>query len=151
MEKLEIISATEEERNWAAELLACSEPWITLQVTLDQCRQACRDPEYLVYIARCGGVLCGAVVLQRRGVASSPYVKSIAVAAEFRDRGIGAALMEFAENHFKPVAKHIFLCVSSFNPRARAFYERLGYRAVAEFKDYIIEGASEMLMHKRLR
>jgi len=34
---------------------------------------------------------------------------------------------------------------------ARAFYERLGFRAVGEFQDYIIEGASEILMHKRLR
>jgi ribosomal-protein-alanine N-acetyltransferase len=151
MENLEITSATDDERDWAAELLARSEPWITLQVTLDQCRQACRDPEYLLYVARCQRVLSGAMVLHRRGVASSPYIKSIAVAQEFRNCGIGASLMEFAENLFRPGAKHIFLCVSSFHPRARAFYERLGYRAVAEFKDYIIEGASEILMHKRLR
>ena len=151
MEELEIISATDEERDWAAELLARSGPWITLQVTLDQCRQACRDPEYLLYVARRRGELCGAVVLDRRGVAGSPYIKSIAVAEKMRSCGIGASLMEFAENHFRPEAQHIFLCVSSFNPRARAFYERLGYRAVGEFNDYIIAGASEILMHKRLR
>ena len=151
MGKLEITSATDEERDWAAELLAQSEPWITLRVTLDRCRQDCRDPEYLLYVARRQGVLCGAIVLQRHGVASSPYVKSIAVAQEFRSAGIGASLMEFAENLLRPGAQHIFLCVSSFNPRARAFYERLGYGAVAEFKNYIIEGASEILMHKRLR
>ena len=59
--------------------------------------------------------------------------------------------MEFAEDLFRREARHIFLCVSSFNTRARAFYERLGFCAVGEFQDYIIEGASEILMHKRLR
>lgn len=43
-----------------------------------------------------------------------------------------------------------FLCVSSFNPRARALYERLGYELIGELKDFVIDGASELLMRKRL-
>jgi ribosomal protein S18 acetylase RimI-like enzyme len=58
--------------------------------------------------------------------------------------------LEFAEELFRGGAKHIFLCVSSFNSRARSLYERCGYKVVGEFKDYVIEGASEILMHKRL-
>lgn len=150
MGKPVITLATDEEREWAAELLAGSEPWITLRVTLEQCRKACCDDAYLLYVARRRDRPCGAIVLQRCGVAGSPYVKSIAVAAAYRGRGVGAALMEFAEDLFRGEARHIFLCVSSFNTRARSFYERLGYRSVGEFKDYIIEGASEILMHKSL-
>jgi ribosomal protein S18 acetylase RimI-like enzyme len=41
--------------------------------------------------------------------------------------------------------------VSSFNVRARRLYERRGYEAVAELEDYVIDGASEILMHKWLR
>jgi ribosomal protein S18 acetylase RimI-like enzyme len=59
--------------------------------------------------------------------------------------------MDFAEDLFRGESPHMFLCVSSFNLRARVFYERRGYRAVGEFQDYIIEGASEFLLHKRLR
>lgn len=151
MQQFQIAQATEEERDWAATLLAGSEPWITLGATLEQCRKACRDPEYLVYVARSGGQLCGAIVLHRRGVASSPYIKSITVAEEHRSKGAGTALMDFAEDLFRGEARHIFLCVSSFNTRARALYERRGYHSVGEFKDYVIEGASEILMHKRLR
>jgi ribosomal protein S18 acetylase RimI-like enzyme len=151
MVQVTIGPATDEERDWAAALMAGSEPWITLGASLEQCRRSSRDPEYLLYVARVHARPCGAVLLQRRGVASSPYIKSIAVAADYRSKGIGAALMEFAENLFRPEARHIFLCVSSFNTRARAFYERYGYSAVGEFKDFIIEGASEILMHKRLR
>lgn len=131
--------------------MARSDPWITLGVSPEQCRLACRSPEYLVYVARLEGKPCGAIVLQKSGVAGSPYVKSIIVADPFRGRGLGARLMEFAEDLFRREARHIFLCVSSFNTRARTFYERLGFRAVGEFQDYVIEGASEILMHKRLR
>jgi [ribosomal protein S18]-alanine N-acetyltransferase len=151
MNDLVIAPATGAERDWAAELLAGSEPWITLRVTPEQCRKACRDPDNLLYVAHRRGTPCGAIVLQRRGVAGSPYVKSIAVADGQRGLGIGAALMEFAENLFRSEARHMFLCVSSFNTRARIFYERLGYRAAGEFEDYLIEGASEILMHKSLR
>jgi ribosomal protein S18 acetylase RimI-like enzyme len=104
----------------------------------------------MLYIAHINEKPCGALVIHRRGLASSPYVKSIVVSDEYRSHGVGAILMEFAENLFRNDAKHIFLCVSSFNSRARAFYERLGYEAVGELKDYIIEGESEIIMHKRL-
>ncbi len=151
MADIMIAPATGDEREWAAGLMAESEPWITLQVSLEQCRTACCDPEYLLYIAHLDGKPCGVIVLQRRGVAGSPYVKSIAVSADYRDCGIGDRLMEFAEDLFRGKARHIFLCVSSFNARARRFYERRGFQAVGEFKDYIVEGASEILMHKDLR
>jgi RimJ/RimL family protein N-acetyltransferase len=36
----------------------------------------------------------------------------------------------------------MFLCVSSFNPRARALYERSGYRFVGELPDYVVDGHS---------
>jgi len=146
-----IAPATEEERDWVAALLAGSEPWITLGATAEECRRSCRDAEYLLYLAHCDGRPCGAILLQRRGVASSPYVKSIAVEAHWRGAGVGSGLMEFAEDLFREEARHLFLCVSSFNARARSFYERRGYRAVGELEDYIIDGASEILMHKRLR
>ena len=63
---------------------------------------------------------------------------------------IGRAMVEFAEQLFRSEFRHLFLCVSSFNTRARALYERLGFTVVGEFKEYIIPGASEFLMHKRL-
>ncbi len=44
----------------------------------------------------------------------------------------------------------MFLCVSSFNGRARALYERHGYRTVGELADYVVDGLSEILMVKRL-
>ena len=150
MEKPSIALATDLERDWAALMLVSSEPWITLGTTLEQCSKACWDPEYLVYISHLNDEPCGTIILHPRGVASSPYVKSIAVAKEYRSNRIGEALMEFSEDLFRSKSKHMFLCVSSFNTGAQKFYERMGYSIVGEFKDYVIEGASELLMHKRL-
>jgi ribosomal protein S18 acetylase RimI-like enzyme len=77
-------------------------------------------------------------------------VKSIVVSENLKGKGVGTALMKYAENYFGKSSKHMFLCVSSFNKAAQSFYKRLGYEQAGEFKDYIIEGESEILMHKKL-
>jgi [ribosomal protein S18]-alanine N-acetyltransferase len=150
MEEIDIHSANEQEKDLAALLLAASEPWITLRITEDQCRKNCHDPEFLLYMAYKNDKPAGIIILDPRGVAGSPYIKSIAVYPEFRGQGIGTMLLSFAEDLFRDNARHIFICVSSFNRRARNLYERSGFQAVGEFKDYIIEEASEILMHKKL-
>ncbi len=147
---VEIGEATEEERIWSARLMASTEPWITLGRGFDVCRALALDPAYLTLVARRKGAPVGFVRIHPRGVAGSPYVASIAVAAEARSGGVGKALLDAAEKLY-PKARYIFLCVSSFNPRARALYERHGYVFVGELKDYVIDGASEHLMAKRLR
>lgn len=83
------------------------------------------------------------------GLADSPYIKSLVVEPKFRGQGIGYELLRFAEDLFSAESKHIFLCVSSFNDRARKFYERCGYFAVGVLKDYIVSGEDEILMQKR--
>ncbi len=150
MQPLTITRATEPEQEWAAALMAGSEPWTRLGRGLEQCRARCHSPDCVLFISHTKGEASGFILLQRRGVTGSPYVASVAVAERFRGAGIGSRLLGFAENFFRSEARHIFLCVSSFNSRARALYERLGYVAVAEFEDYVIPGASEILMHKRL-
>jgi ribosomal-protein-alanine N-acetyltransferase len=146
----DIKPAGPEDREWSANLLYTSEPWLTLGITLENCRRTCNDPDYQVFIAHYNSKPGGVIVIDPRGVAGSPYIKSIAVSENYRSSGIGAALMEFAENLFRNRARHMFLCVSSFNHRARHFYQRLGYSVIGELENYIVEGKSEILMYKRL-
>jgi len=150
MKDIDIHLAADQEKDMAASLMAASEPWITLGRTEEMCRNICHDQEFFLYMAHCNNIPAGIILLDPRGVAGSPYIKSIAVYPEFRGRGIGTKLLSFAENLLKDKSRHIFICVSSFNRRAQQLYERSGYKAVGEFKDYIIEGASEILMHKGL-
>ncbi len=147
---LRIVAANAGQRDWAASLMASSEPWITLRRDLASCRTACHRPDSLLFVALSGTETCGFIILQRRGVADSPYIKSLAVVEQHRGRGVGSRLIRFAEDFFRLSASHIFICASSFNSRARALYERLGYAHVAELKDFVIPGASEILMRKSL-
>ena len=148
---VEIGDARDDDREWAARLMAGSDPWITLGRGLDACRKVCTRPGYELYVARKGGEPVGFALVHPRGVAGSPYLASIAVAAAARGQGIGRRLLTFAEDQFRPEARHFFLCVSSFNERARRLYERQGYEAVGVLEDYVVDGASEVLMHKWLR
>lgn len=150
MRHLEIFTASIEEKNWAARLLSGSEPWISLGISQDKIHESCHDPEHEVYIAHLQGKACGVIIIHSKGVAGSPYIKSIAVDNEFRNMGVGAALIHYTEKLFQTKARYLFLCVSSFNTRARAFYVKLGFTEVGELKDYIKDGASEILMSKRL-
>ena len=150
MDEIDIQPADDAEREIAAGLLAGSEPWITLGITREQCDRNCHDAEYQLYIAKIHGEPAGIIILDPRGVAGSPYIKSIAVFPEYRGRGVGSGLLSYVESLSGERSKHIFICVSSFNHRARKLYERCGYEFAGEFKDYIIDGASEILMHKRL-
>lgn len=43
---------------------------------------------------------------------------------------------------------NVFLCVSSFNHRARAFPLRQGYTVVGELRDYLVAGHSEWLLRR---
>lgn len=148
---MQITPATPDEREWAASLLAGSNPWIRLSVSLERCREACDDPQHEVFVACDERGPCGVILLNPSGLAGSPYVKSIAVAADRRSQGIGGALMDFAEDRYRERARFLFLCVSSFNTRARSFYEARGFAEVGELPDYVVEGESEILMQKRLR
>ena len=149
MDELEIGEATAAEREWCARLMAASEPWITLGRGLDVLLPAALDPDYVVLVARRSGAPCGFVRIHPRGVAGSPYVASVAVAESERGRGVGKALLDATEARH-PKARYVFLCVSDFNVRARALYERHGYRLVGTLPDYVVDGHAELLMGKRL-
>lgn len=149
MTELSISTALPGDAEWCARLMASTDPWRTLGRDYAACLKRCNSPELTLLVARRGADICGFLLLHPSGVAASPYVASVATAAEVRGQGVGSALMAAAEG-WLPEARHIFLCVSSFNTRARALYERLGYQKVGEFPDYVIRGASEVLMHKRL-
>jgi ribosomal protein S18 acetylase RimI-like enzyme len=145
-----IAEGRDDDAEWAAQVMAASEPWTTLGRGLEQCRAACARPEMILFIARAGGARCGFALVNPRGVAGSPYLAAIAVAPDRRSRGAGAALLTHCERWAAGLSRHFFLCVSSFNTRAQQFYWRQGFRQIGVLADYIIDGASERLMYKRV-
>jgi ribosomal protein S18 acetylase RimI-like enzyme len=149
MSEITIRAGAPEDYEWCAQLMAASDPWITLGRRIEACREMFARPGYEVFLAESGADRLGFLLCHPYGAMSSPYITTIAVAPAERGQGVGRRLLDFLEQHYRG-RRHLFLCVSSFNPRARQLYERLGYRAVADLEGYIIPGASEILMHKRL-
>jgi ribosomal protein S18 acetylase RimI-like enzyme len=146
-----IAPATEADRSWAAALIAGQEPWITLGVSYETCLRNCTDPDLHLHIAHVGPHRCGILLVHPKGFAGSPYIKSIATDPARKNAGAGLVMMHFAEEHYGHLTGHLALCVSSFNTRAKRFYDLLGYVQVGELQDYIMTGASEMIMIKRTR
>jgi [ribosomal protein S18]-alanine N-acetyltransferase len=146
-----IAAGTDDDCEWAAGVMAASDPWITLGRGIEACRAACRRPDHVLFVARDAHGRGGFALVNPSGVAGAPYLAAIAVDSRWRSHGVGAALLGHCERHAALSSRHFFLCVSSFNTRAQAFYQRQGYRRVGEFEDYVIDGASELLMYKRVR
>ena len=142
--------AGEQEIRVCAEIMTTSEPWVTLGRTMEQAQRILGDRDVQeTYVAVHDGAVVGFVILVVKG-AFVGYIRTIAVHAAWRSRGLGRRLIWFAEERIFRDSPNVFLCVSSFNPRARALYERLGYEAVGELRDYVVRGHSEWLMRKTL-
>jgi len=139
----------EEEVRRCAQLMADSEPWITLRRTYGHGLKALRDPNRETYVALVSEALAGLIILNLGG-SFSGYIRTIAVMPQWRNQGIGQKLIPFAEQRIFRQSPNVFLCVSSFNSAAQRFYRRLGYEQVGELKDYVVKGHSELFMRKTL-
>jgi len=147
---IEIALAVTDDYEWCAQVMAASEPWMTLGRDLEGCRAAVRRPGTELFVARYRLQPAGFILVAPFGLAGSPYIAAIAVAAEMRGSGIGSELLRFAEAR-ATASGHMFLLVSSFNDRALQLYSRLGYERVGQINDYVVTGQTEIILHKRLK
>jgi len=140
---------SEAEAQWCARLMSSSEPWLTLGRSYQESLDRMRDETRERYVAKLGSVLAGFLVVNMRG-AFVGYIQSVCVSPEFRGRGIGTRLVEFAEQRIFPESPNVFICVSSFNHEARKLYEQMGYKMVGALIDYVARGHSEFLLRKTI-
>ncbi len=148
-EPLTITAASGEDFGWCAELMASSEPWISLGRDLEGAYAALRRPGTTLFVAREGEQRRGFLLLADYGFAASPYVASIAVHESARGRGVGSAMLRWTERRYAG-RRNLFLLVSSFNTGAQKLYFQLGYEPVGEIPDYVVPGYSELILRKRL-
>ncbi len=132
-----------------ARMMARSEPWLTLRRSAADMFELLTDPLLEVYVALKGDLLAGVVVVNMQG-AFTGYIRGLAVVPQWRNCKVGAQLLKFAEDRIFRDSPNVFLCVSGFNPRAQRFYRRLGYQRIGELRNYVIAGASEILMRKTI-
>jgi ribosomal protein S18 acetylase RimI-like enzyme len=128
-------------------MMSGTDPWITLGLDYGQCLNAFEGSFREVHKVTVNGKIAGFAILQLSG-SFSGYIQTICISEEYRGRGIGTALLSYCEERILKISPNIFICVSSFNTRARKLYESLGFRLVGELENFIKEGYSELLMRK---
>ena len=136
-----------QDRELAARLMAATDPWRTLNIGYDRAQAMMQVPGREHFIAELDGAFAGFLVLNCNGPLAG-YLQTIGVAETCRGRGIGTALVGFAEQRIFREYANVFLCVSSFNQGAQRLYRRLGYEMVGELTDYLVKGHAEILMRK---
>jgi ribosomal-protein-alanine N-acetyltransferase len=139
--------ADDSEAHACATIMATTDPWITLGRTFDRCLATMRDEALERYVATSNNEIVGLLLISMRG-SFTGYIKSVAVREDWRSKGVGRALLAFAEDRIFRERPNVFICVSSFNPRARSLYERIGYESVGVLHDFIMRGYDEILLRK---
>ena len=100
-------------------------------------------------VIRVAGADAG-VVAVRSPWLHGPYLTLLAVLPPHPAAGIGARVIEWMAGEVRVSAKNIWVCTSSFNDRAQAFYRRHGFTPVGDIDDLVAPGFSEILLRKRL-
>jgi ribosomal protein S18 acetylase RimI-like enzyme len=130
-----------------AELLLTSEPWLTLRLSRETAVAGLTDPAKEVHGIRDANGVAGFVVIDMRGLLRG-YVQVLCVRADCRRRGLGSALLRWAEERIFRDSPNVFICVSSFNPGARRLYERHGFELVGTLRELLVAGHDELLLRK---
>ena len=105
-----------------------------------------------LYVALIGEACVGFTYIIPKGAFHSfPYLHIIAIKEGYRGRGVGKALLGHSERIASEMADKLFLVAADYNPEAKRFYERNGYRQVGEIPNLYRPGITEYLMVKNLR
>lgn len=134
-------------------IIADSEPWKTLGTGIDFTPALTRGNSSLsAYVCMQNASVSGFILFSPDPVfAQGGYLRAIGVAPDARRTGIGKEMLHFAEEATQRRAANIYLCVSSFNRGALAFYRSLGYEKVGTLNGLLKAGVSEYIYWKRLK
>jgi len=132
-----------------AQIMAASEPWITLQRSYNESLKIVTNPWREVYVAVVKSEVIGFIILQMEG-AFTGYIQTVAIKDGWRSRGLGSQLLAFAEKKIFLKKPNVFMCVSSFNKKAQKLYRRLGYQKVGVLNNFIVNGHDEIFLRKTI-
>jgi len=145
-----VADRTDEDIEECAQMMATTEPWITLRRTAEALRPIVADPDKELHVIRDERGIAGFVILDLRGLLNG-YVQTLCVREDRRGTGLGAALLTAAELRILDQSGNVFICVSSFNPRAQKFYAKMGYEKIGVLRDLVVNGHDEWLLRKTVR
>lgn len=148
-----IIPMTSAHRGACSDIVRVSEPWLTLGEQVDFKTYIALKQAHVCTVSIAGKTeVAGFVIFTADPVfARGGYLRAIGVAPAMRRHGIGRELLSFMESMIARRCDNIFLCVSSFNRPAQAFYRKFGYTRAGKLPDLLVPGESEYIYWKRFR
>jgi ribosomal protein S18 acetylase RimI-like enzyme len=134
-----------------AATLVTMDPWRTLEYQADAMATYLSrpDPTLWRFTIHSSGHTAGVLSLRYpwlKGV----YLEILALFPPFQGLGLGREVMSFVEARARSHTKNFWVTVSSFNHRARRFYQDLGFVQIAPLQNLIKEGYDELLLRKIL-
>lgn len=99
--------------------------------------------------AESNGQFAGFIAADIRSSENLAWIATIGVLPEFRNRGLGAALLESCEAQLSGVNR-IRLCVRVSNEPAIHLYERQGYHRVEIWPRYYTDRENALVMEKEV-
>ena len=150
---MRIVRATRRHVPRLAELMAVSPLLRRYRVTRTGATASLEDAlraRDLILVALDGGAVVGlAWLISTRALDRSAYLRLLLVAEGRQSRGVGASLLARGEREMKAAgARHLVMLVTRTNRRARAFYERHGYRRIGDLPSFVRPGIAESLYLK---
>ena len=104
------------------------------------------EESFLCLVATCGDDFCGYIATCSQF--EEMYIDSLAVAPEYRRRGIAKMLIDEANHLKKP--QRIVLEVRESNTPARALYKSLGFREMALRRGYYDKPEEDAVVMERV-
>lgn len=135
--------------NAFATMMLSTEPWITIRRTQEETVKLLANPVSINYAVVADGDTVGYTRITLQG-ALVGYINTLVIGTQWQGKGYGSQVIKELEKIIFARFPNAFIMASSFNPRAVALYQNLGYEVVGEFKDYAVKGHSEILLRKTI-
>ncbi len=133
-------------------MLASMDPWARYPVSAAELTSFFAGTELGAprFAVRVNGTLEGAIAVKTNWF-RGPYIQTFALSRNLQGHGIGSAIMVFIESQARSIGdRNLWVAVSDFNTGAQRFYERHGYRRVADIAGLLRDDRTEILMRKPL-
>ena len=144
-----IIRLTKDPQEFAvcARMMSVSDPWITLEMSWEQCLKGFEGEYKEIYVVEAENNIAGFVIIQTSGTFSG-YIQTICIDEAFRGMGFGKKLLQYCEERILKFSPNVFICVSSFNKGAIKLYYKFGFKLIGEMENFVKEGFTELLLRK---
>ncbi len=151
---------TEEDRPAIIQMLRCMPEFKPIEVDtaeeiLNSYLQNPTGSGYHVFVAETNSSITGYICFGPAPLTETSWdIYWLAVAPSGQRRGIGRALLAYAEERINRSGGRLALIETSSTPeyeRARRFYRSQGYKSACRIKDFYAPGDDKIIFQKRLR